>query len=119
MFKHFGVFREEASMEEGLEKVRSLKRRLPEIRIDHRGMVFNYALIYALELEGMLDIAEAVALGALKRRESRGAHARSDYTGRDDENFLVHTMAYLRDGEAVLEYAPVTLGRFPVKERTY
>jgi succinate dehydrogenase / fumarate reductase flavoprotein subunit len=81
--------------------------------------VFNYALIYALELEGMLDIAEAVALGALKRRESRGAHARSDYTSRDDENFLVHTMAYLRDGEAVLEYAPVTLGRFPVKERTY
>jgi succinate dehydrogenase / fumarate reductase flavoprotein subunit len=119
MTDHFGVFREEGSMKDGLAGVRSLKKRLPEVCIDHKGPVFNYALIYALELEGMLGIAEALALGALKRRESRGAHARSDYTERDDENFLVHTMAYLRDGEVVLEYAPVTLGKFPVKERTY
>jgi len=119
MFKRFGVFREEESMKEGLARVKSLKQRLPDIYVDSKGSVFNYALIYALELEGMLDIAEALALGALKRRESRGAHARSDYTTRDDENFLVHTMAYLKGGEAVLEYAPVTLGKFPVKERTY
>jgi succinate dehydrogenase / fumarate reductase flavoprotein subunit len=119
MFAHFGVFREEKSMKTGLEKLEDLKARLTKIYIDNKGKVFNYALIYALELEGMLDIAGTLALGAYERRESRGSHARDDYTTRDDENFLRHTMAYLRDGKTVLEYAPVTLGKFPVKERTY
>ena len=119
MTKHFGVFREEGSMKEGLARVSDLKDRFSRVYIGNKGRVFNYALIYALELEGMLDIAEALTLGAYERRESRGSHARTDYPSRDDENFLVHTMAYLRDGKAVLEYAPVTLGKFPVKERTY
>ncbi len=119
MFADFGVFREEQKMKQGLAELARLKERFSRVYIDDRGRAFNYALVNVLELEGMLDIAEAVGLGALRRRESRGSHARTDYTARDDENFLRHTMAYLRDGRMEIEYKPVTPGRFPVKERTY
>lgn len=119
MFADFGVFREERRMKDGLAGLRRLKERFSQTYIDYKGKAFNYALVNALELEGMLDIAEAVGLGALKRRESRGSHARTDFLKRDDESFLAHTMAYLRDGRVEIEYKPVNLGRFPVKERTY
>jgi succinate dehydrogenase / fumarate reductase flavoprotein subunit len=119
MFDNFGVYRSEEKMKSGLAEVQDLKRRCGNVHLKSKGRVFNQALVYALELEGMMEIGEVVALGALARRESRGAHAREDYPLRDDENFLVHTMAYLRDGRAEIEYAPVRLGRFPVKERSY
>jgi succinate dehydrogenase / fumarate reductase flavoprotein subunit len=119
MFGKFGVFREAGAMKAGLDGLAVLKERCASLIIDSKSRAFNYALVYALELEGMLDIAQAVALGAYKRKESRGSHARTDYPKRDDENFLFHTMAYLRDGAIETEYAPVTLGKFPVKEREY
>jgi len=127
MFESFGVFREGKKMEEGLEKLRELKSRYPEVYIDNKSIVFNQALIYALELRGLFDIAEAVARGAIARNESRGSHARTDYPDRDDENFLAHTVYRLEgrgaegklDGKPVLEYQPVRLGKFPVKERVY
>ena len=119
MFDHFGIFREEGSMREGLEKVRALKERGSRVSVASPGGIFNVSLVRALELEFMLAIAEPLALGALERKESRGSHDRPDHPARDDERFLVHSMTYLRDGETVLEYAPVTLGRFEVKERVY
>ncbi len=143
MFECFGVFREGKKMEEGLEKLLELKSRYPEVYIDNKSTVFNQALIYALELRGLFDIAEAVARGAIARNESRGSHARTDYPDRDDENFLAHTIYRLEDrgaegkakgitegkpegkpgikpeGKPVLEYLPVRLGKFPVKERVY
>ena len=119
MFEHFGVFRNETAMKEGLDKLRFLMMRARGISINNTSMIYNHALVHALELEYMMAIAESVALGALERKESRGSHFRPDYPTRDDERFLGHTMAYLRDGETQLEYAPVTLGRFEVKERVY
>ncbi len=119
LFENFGVYRSGAKMEKGLAEVRDLKERCRKVYIDSKSRVFNQALVYALELQAMMEIGEVVAMGALAREESRGAHARDDYPGRDDVNFLVHTMTYLRDGQAELEYAPVRLGRFPVKERVY
>ena len=119
MFDAFGVYRDGERMESGLAEVRDLKARCERVYVKSKGRVFNQALVYALELEGMMQIGEVVAMGALARTESRGAHAREDCTARDDENFLVHTMAYLRDGEPELEYEPVRLGQFPVKERVY
>ncbi|WP_255335537.1 hypothetical protein [Methanosarcina sp. KYL-1] len=127
MFEYFGVFREGKKMEEGLEKLLELKARYPEVYIDNKSAVFNQALSYALELGGLFDIAEAVARGAIARKESRGSHARTDYSDRDDENFLVHTIYRLEGpgaegkpgGKPVLEYLPVRLGKFPVKERAY
>jgi succinate dehydrogenase / fumarate reductase flavoprotein subunit len=119
MFDHFGVYRTEDKMARGLEKVRDLKRRCARVYVDSKSRVFNQALIYALELDGMMQVGEVVAMGALARKESRGSHAREDLPARDDENFLVHTVASLRDGKVEIEYAPVRLGKFPVKERVY
>ncbi|UCF09284.1 MAG: FAD-binding protein [Thermoplasmata archaeon] len=119
MFSHFGIFREEKTMKEGLEKIRSLKARFANVYISNKGNVFNQSLVNLLELEGMLLIAETVALGALLRRESRGSHARTDFPLRDDGHFLRHTMAYNRAGTVEIEYRPVNLGRFEVKERVY
>jgi len=119
MFDHFGVFRDEGSMKAGLEKVRALKERFSRVTVGDGGDTYNISLIHALELEFMLAIAEPVAMGALARKESRGSHDRPDFPSRDDENFLRHSITRLRDGETVLEYSPVTLGRFEVKERVY
>jgi succinate dehydrogenase / fumarate reductase flavoprotein subunit len=119
MFACFGVFREEQKMKDGLAGLAGLRQRFSRVYIDNNARAFNYALAYALELGGMLDIAEAVGLGALKRRESRGSHARTDFPDRDDENFLAHTMARFAEGRVDITYKPVTLGRFPVKERAY
>lgn len=119
MFNHFGIFREEESMREGLEKLRALKERFSKTRISSRERFFNQSLVHALELGGMLQIGEVLALGALARQESRGSHYRTDSPDRDDERFLVHTMAYCRDGKAELEHSSVTLGKFEVKERIY
>jgi succinate dehydrogenase / fumarate reductase flavoprotein subunit len=119
MFKHFGVFRDGKQMEAGLKKLKDLQDRSKNIFIGNKGMVFNQALLYALELEGMLEIAEAVCIGAAERKESRGSHSRIDYESRNDDKFLKHSMVYYRDNKAVLEYSDVKLGKFPVKERVY
>ena len=119
MFEYFGVFREGKRMEKGLEKLIELKARYPEVYIDNKSAIFNYALIYTLELEGLFDIAEAVARGAIARQESRGSHSRADYPDRDDERFLYHTIYRLKGGKPALESLPVRLGKFPVKERVY
>jgi len=119
MFEYFGVFREGKKMEKGLEKLLELKARYPEVYINNKSSLFNHALIYALELEGLFDIAEAVARGAIARKESRGSHSRADYPERDDEKFLYHTIYRLKGGKPVLEPLPVRLGKFPIKERVY
>jgi succinate dehydrogenase / fumarate reductase flavoprotein subunit len=125
MFRDFGVFRNKDAMEHGLSELLAVKKEVGEIYFDNRNPVFNLALQSALELEGMVLVAEAIARGSLAREESRGSHFRTDFTERNDERFLAHTVARLGDSDArgidavELEYAPVTPGRFPVKERVY
>jgi len=119
MFEYFGVFREGKKMEKGLEKLLQLKNRFSDVYINNKSREFNYALIYALELEGLFDIGEAVARGAIARKESRGSHSRVDYPQRDDNNFLHHTLYRLKKGNPVLESLPVRIRKFPVKERVY
>ena len=106
-------------MEKGLEKLLQLKNRFSDVYINNKSREFNYALIYALELEGLFDIGEAVARGAIARKESRGSHSRVDYPQRDDNNFLHHTLYRLKKGNPVLESLPVRIRKFPVKERVY
>ncbi|MDD1678704.1 MAG: hypothetical protein LUO93_05920, partial [Methanomicrobiales archaeon] len=119
MSLHFGLFREEQGMQNGLVKIKALQVRFSRVRVTHRERVFNQALIQALELKGMLLLCEVVARGALARRESRGSHARTDYPARDDEHYLAHTVAHLQDGGIRISYAPVTLGMFEPGEREY
>jgi succinate dehydrogenase / fumarate reductase flavoprotein subunit len=119
MFDHFGVYREEQKMQVGLEKLKDLQKRFDNVYIDTKSRAFNQSLIHALEVGMMLELAEAVCLGAIARRESRGSHARTDYTTRNDDEFLKHTLAYKRNGVIELEYSDVAFGIFPVKERVY
>jgi succinate dehydrogenase / fumarate reductase flavoprotein subunit len=119
MKDHFGVFREEKQMREGLERLLALKQRCATIGLRNAGGVFNLDLIRTLELEGMVDVALAVATGAVARTESRGSHSRTDYPARDDETWLKHTMAHSTTDGPRLDYKPVTLGTFEPQERKY
>jgi len=119
MFKHFGVYREEASMREGLSKIRELKDKFDAVHIDNENEKFNTALVRTLELKSMLYTAEVVALGSIEREESRGSHFRRDHPERDDEEFLYHTKVEKTEEGPELYYEDVTLGQFEVKEREY
>lgn len=114
-----GVFRNEIDLKAALTMIRELKERFKNVHAGHSDKRFNYSLIRILELENMLDLAETIAMGALMRRESRGAHWRLDYPERDDVNFLKHSLFTKIEDYVKTELIPVNLGMFEVKERTY
>jgi len=119
MMDNVSVFRMEAPMTAALEKIKELKERYQMIALQDKGSCFNRDLLDALELGHMLDLAEVIVMGALHRRESRGAHSREDYPERNDETFLVHTLVRYSDiGPQIFE-KPVTITRFEPKERKY
>ncbi|HEY8491393.1 MAG TPA: FAD-binding protein [Dehalococcoidia bacterium] len=119
MAEKVGVFRTEAWMREGLATIKELQERQHRAPVDDKGKVFNTDLTAALELEVMLEQAEVIAVSALARTESRGAHYRLDYPERDDANWLKHTLAYRGEGGPRLEYADVTITRYQPEERKY
>jgi succinate dehydrogenase/fumarate reductase flavoprotein subunit len=88
-----GIYRKEEEMKKTCNTLRQLRERFSNIAIEDKGEIFNTQVIAALELDFMLDVAEAVANSALNRKESRGSHTRTDFPKRDDQNFLKHTLA--------------------------
>jgi len=114
-----GIYRDEEKMQKTCAALRGLRERFKDIIIEDRGGTFNTEIISALELDFMLDVAEAVANSALKRRESRGSHTRTDFPKRDDVNFLKHSLAYRTAEGPRIEYLPVTLTRWQPEERKY
>ena len=119
MDKHAGVYRSGESMQEGLAKIADLKQRFRKIIIQDKSRIYNSNLIQALETENMLELAEVLLFAGLAREESRGAHARTDFSQRDDEKFLAHSMVYSTDGKPRLEYKPVTITNWKPVERKY
>jgi succinate dehydrogenase / fumarate reductase, flavoprotein subunit len=119
MDRYFGLYRNQSDMAVGLTAVRELKRRNKRIRVQDKGPIFNTDLTAAIELSYMLDLAEVVAVGALARQESRGAHSRVDYPDRDDASWLRHTLAKQTTDGPSLSYAPVSITRWPPAERSY
>lgn len=121
MMDKVGVVRDEQRLTGMLNKVKELKERYSTIRLMDRSRAFNTELMEVIELGNLIECAEATTAGALARKESRGAHYRTDYPKRDDANFLQHTLAYRTDraGEPELRYKPVVLGTFEPKERKY
>ena len=122
MTKGIGVFRDQASMEGAKAAIANVDERMPKIAIQDKGKVFNTDLIFTLEMEFMADVAKAIVHSALARKESRGAHFRTDITERDDENWLKHTLAYQdaenEDGVRV-ETSPVTITKWEPVKRVY
>jgi succinate dehydrogenase / fumarate reductase flavoprotein subunit len=119
MDKHAGVYRSGESMKEGLAKIAELRQRFGKISIQDKSRIYNSNLIQALETENMLELAEVLLFAGLAREESRGAHARRDFSQRDDEKFLGHSMVYSTDGKPRLEYKPVTITTWKPVERKY
>ena len=101
-------------------KVKSVEERFQRIGLDDRSLTFNTELVSALELSNLLDVAGVVLESARARTESRGAHQRTDYPERDDDEFLAHSVAYRsEDGTPRIEYKPVTVTKWPPGERVY
>jgi len=120
MDKLVGIFRTKAELAMALDKVRALKGKFKQMHIDAGSLKFNYGIMSYIDLQGNIDVAEAVAYGALMRQESRGSHSRRDYPTRDDKNFLKHTLCYFNpQGDARLDYRPVKITEYQPQERKY
>jgi fumarate reductase flavoprotein subunit len=114
-----GIYRSGKSLKETCDKIKELKDRFVNIDLEDKSLNFNTELTSALELEFMLDVAEAIAYSALKRTESRGSHQRSDFPERDDENFLKHSMAYQTNTKPHIDYKDVIITKWPPGKRVY
>ncbi len=122
MQNHFGVFRKGDFMQEGIKKLQSLRERIEKQHLEDKSDTFNTARIEALELENLFEVAEATAIAAEGRNESRGAHARDDFTERDDENWLCHSLYFPETktlGKRKVNFEPHTVPTFEPMERKY
>jgi succinate dehydrogenase / fumarate reductase flavoprotein subunit len=119
---HCGVFRTTALLEEGVQQIEQIARRVESLHIADKSRVFNTARVEALELHNLIEVARATVVSAAARKESRGAHALQDHPERDDVNWLKHTLWYSEGNR--LEYKPVhmkplTVDSFQPKARTF
>ena len=122
MQNHFGVFRKGDLMEEGVQKLAKLRERIANAHLEDKSQSFNTARVEALELDNLLEVAEATALAASGRTESRGAHSRYDFPDRDDENWLCHSVFDPKSkklGKRDVNFKPKTVDTFQPKIRTY
>ncbi|MDQ7733946.1 succinate dehydrogenase flavoprotein subunit [Halomonas sp. SpR1] len=118
----FGVFREEKNMLEGVDKLALLRERIANAHLPDKSNAFNTARVEALELDNLMEVAEATAIAALERKESRGAHSRYDYPDRDDVNWLKHSLFFPATKELKkrdVNFKPKTVDTFEPKVRTY
>jgi succinate dehydrogenase / fumarate reductase flavoprotein subunit len=122
MQNYFGVFRKGEYMRDGIEALEALRPRVEGVGLADKTKAFNTARIEALELQNLFEVAEATAISAEQRTESRGAHAREDYQERDDENWLCHSLydpTTRQLGKRAVNFAPKTMEAFQPKVRTY
>jgi len=112
------VYRNETDLVDGLKKVRELKK-MTWKHVDDKAKEYNTNFANVMELDSMFRVAEVLLVGAINRKESRGAHSRTDYPKRDDENFLHHTLAYYDPNEPIMKKHPVTITKYKPVERKY
>jgi len=122
MQSYFGVYRNEALMKEGIEKLKSVTEKTKRIHLGDKSNQFNAERVEILEYLNLLDIANSTAYSALERKESRGAHAREDYPERDDENWLCHSLYFKNNDEVKkrkVNLSPKSVDAFKPKARVY
>lgn len=118
MDKNAYVFRSEEGLTEGLKKARELSK-FAWNHVDDKAKEYNTNFVNVMELDSILRVSEIILMGALNRKESRGAHSRTDYPNRDDTNFLKHTLAYYNKAKPCLAWHPVKFTRYAPVERKY
>ncbi|MCL7475783.1 MAG: FAD-dependent oxidoreductase [ANME-2 cluster archaeon] len=119
MQQDVGVFRHRDGLQRAVDMIKELRERGRNVRVKSNATSFNFELLNAIELKGMLELGQVIAEGALAREESRGAHYRTDFLERDDEHWLKHTLAYQTPEGPRLEYKDVTITQFQPKRREY
>ena len=119
MDRYMGVYRDEEGMQTLLKSLEGFKKRYEKATLQDKGRVFNTDLVFTLELGFMLDCAESIVLSGLDRKESRGAHSRTDYPSRDDENWLKHVLVTRKEDGPELSHLPVTITKWQPEERKY
>ncbi len=121
MTQNCGIFRDKTKLEAALANIQQLKERLKTARVMDKSQRYNTDLLAGLETDHLVTFSEVVVAGALARNESRGAHSRTDFPERDDENWLKHTVAHKENAGPRFSYKPVTIfeDRFPPQKRQY
>ena len=120
MNEHLAVFRNEEGMRVAFDKIKDLQRRYASVSVKNSGRIYNTSLIFALELGFMLDCAESIVSGALQRKESRGAHTRTDFPDRNDTEWMKHILVYYEeDAEPRTSTLPVVITRWEPQVRSY
>jgi len=122
MQKHAGVFRTQAMLNEGVKQIAAIRERVKSIGLKDKSKIFNTARVEALEVENLIEAAQATIVSAAARPESRGAHAHNDFPNRDDANWMKHSLWYSEGSR--LDYKPVklqplTVESVPPKVRTF
>ena len=115
-----GIYRTETSLLNAQKEIQTQKDRFKNVKLSDSSSTFNTEFIDVLELSCLLDVAESVIQSALQRKESRGSHQRSDFTERDDEQYLSHSLAFQKENDFPdIKYKPVTITKWPPGERVY
>ncbi|NWF72183.1 MAG: FAD-binding protein, partial [Nitrospirae bacterium] len=115
MSLNLGLVRTHDSMSTAISALAALTHRAAAVTVQDKGQVFNTELVQAFELQCLLDVAETIVISALARQESRGAHYRSDFPARNDQDWLRHSLIQQTPEGPALTYGPVTITRFPPK----
>jgi len=122
MQSYFGVFRRGEFMEKGVKELKEIREKSENLYLKDKSIAFNTNRVEALELQNLLEVAEATAISAMMRDESRGAHARDDFPERDDENWLCHSLydpVEKKLGKRDVNFVPKEVEAFPPKMRSY